>query len=178
MADYTTKFAIWIPLYTEDEKVWWKDADIIYIPALWGGEAPEDRDDAKKFFDKHSELWSNYEGTDVCDIYFFDDPRFPHGIAAITDDAGCASIEGTAMLIQAYLKDLEIGKPVAFMWGEDCDRHRPDGFGGGACLVTRDEIRIQSAHGLIDDWVKELTIPTTVNYHDAAPYGIGTPTEE
>lgn len=174
MTDYYTKTAIWMPLHAEAELLWWKRADLVHVPMLWGGEFPDDNAEGKEFFARHPELWSTFEGETICEIYFRDDDRFPHGVVSITDDGGCASIDGIAHLIQAFLKDLDIKKPVAFMWAEDCERHRPDGFGGGACYVSPTEIRIQSAYGIIDDWMKADQVPLTQNYHDTTPYGIGT----
>lgn len=173
MPDYYTKFAVWIPLYTEAEVLWWKRAELVHVPMLWGGEDHDDSVEGKEFFLKHRSIWENFEGETICEIYTRDDARFPHGLVCITDDSGSGNIDGTAHLIQAYLKDFDTKKPVAFMWGEDCDRHRPDGFGGGACYVSQDEIRIESAFAIVERWMQEDKVPLTVNYHDSAPYGVG-----
>lgn len=174
MTEYYTQFCICIPLRTEAEKAWWTDADLIYVPALWGSSldvGEQEKSDA--FFEKYPDIWGNHEGSTLCEISLEKNSRFPFGAVYVTDDAGCGNIDGVGSLIQAFLKDCDISKPAAFQWSDHCDRHRPDGFGGGVCFVTRETVELHSTYGLIEDWVTKLTIPTTVNYHDEAPYGIG-----
>ncbi len=174
MTDYYTKFCICIPLRTEAEKAWWTDAELIYVPALWGSSLDDvEQKKSDTFFEKYPYIWNNHEGSTLCEISLEKDSRFPFGAVYVSDDGGSGDIDGVGSMIQAFLKDCDISKPVAFQWGEDCSRHCPDGFGGGVCFVTRENVELHSTYGLIEDWVTKLTIPLTVNYHDQAPYGIG-----
>jgi len=44
-----------------------------------------------------------------------------------------------ADIAQALLDELEIDRPFAFSWSYTCSKPRIDGFGGGACVLRRDE---------------------------------------
>lgn len=167
MADYYTKLCIKFPAKTQEERLWWMRADLIILQAVFDEDATNEV--AAEFFKLYPYLWEQYAGETICDIELdeLEDAIY------ITDYAGHANIDGIGHLIQAYLKDFGLEEPVAFSWAEVCTSHRSDGFGGGVCFVTKDEVKIQSTFGLIEDWVTSLKIPTTANLYDTTPYGIG-----
>lgn len=42
--------------------------------------------------------------------------------------------------IQKYLSDFQPEAAVELYWADTCSKPRPDGFSGGACLITAEEI--------------------------------------
>lgn len=60
----------------------------------------------------------------------------------------CPEIEALAVLLQ---DKLSLNLPVTFtyMWG--CSKLRVDEFGGGACVITKDEIKIKTTNDLIQE---------------------------
>jgi hypothetical protein len=74
------------------------------------------------------------------------------------DDAGCTfyaeweakslilwhdeygRVDHAAEFIQKMMQAGHVAEPVTVQWAETCDRARPDNFGGGAVLVTKDKL--------------------------------------
>jgi hypothetical protein len=180
MADYYTKLCIKIPLDTAAEVRWWVAVGAAVLPALLDKRDPESDPFVKDFVEKYPKLFELYPEESICNIRFIEEStEEKERFSVIIMDVGMhANIDGIAHILQAYLKEFDCTKPFAFSWSESCDRYRPDGFGGGVCFVTRDEITIQSTFGLIEDWVQKFCVETTANLYDTTPYGIGCVKEE
>jgi hypothetical protein len=59
--------------------------------------------------------------------------------AHVWDDGGNANVEGVVKLVQEYMIEFKVEKPIYLMAAYTCDRPRTDEFGGCGCVVTRDE---------------------------------------
>jgi hypothetical protein len=59
----------------------------------------------------------------------------------IHEDCGYADIHALALLIQRLLPS---ALPIGFEWSLDCSKPRLDAYGGGWCLITKDQIRFEN----------------------------------
>lgn len=60
-------------------------------------------------------------------------------------------ITALAMALQKWLQHTNSTLPVYFTWADTCSKPLPNEFGGGACVVTVDDINVMST-GL---WLRE-----------------------
>ena len=69
----------------------------------------------------------------------------------ITDDDGSPSLEFVADFLQYVLRTHDPTGHVVFEWSNDCSKPAEGAFGGGACLVTVDEIVFRSTSRVADE---------------------------
>jgi len=72
------------------------------------------------------------------------------------DEEGTGNTDHVSGFLQAYLKKFNIEEPVAFEFAFTCSKPRLDEFGGGAVVVTKDEIHWMSTNSWILDKLQEL----------------------
>jgi hypothetical protein len=67
----------------------------------------------------------------------------------ISSADGLGNTEYAATLAQSYLQHIASNAVIAFTWSLTCSPPRPDGFGGGAAMVTRDRVELFDTRTLI-----------------------------
>lgn len=102
----------------------------------------EGTEDRKQFFD---EMFGegNYD-------YPYITFRYNDGKLLLSSDS--PDLEVTARLLQHFLREEKDDRAITFQWAETCDKDRTDAFGGGACHLTRSEIKWMSSH----DWLSQF----------------------
>lgn len=60
------------------------------------------------------------------------------GVLYLTDDAGDVSPDLVALWLRIYLRFFGKDETLTFEYSTRCDHHRPDSFGGGFGIVTKD----------------------------------------
>jgi len=65
------------------------------------------------------------------------DIRVVDSVAYFTAEES-GDVEGTAQIVELFLKKFRKKDHVIFEWAETCSKPRPDQFGGGAAIVTAD----------------------------------------
>lgn len=70
------------------------------------------------------------------------------------DESG--NVDNVGAFVSHLLKKLPDNKRVVFEWACDCSRPVLDGYGGGACVVTKDQIKILGTGDLIQKMLNEL----------------------
>ena len=71
-----------------------------------------------------------------------------------TDEYG--DVDALSKYVQAFLKKHRTEGYYIMGWADTCDKSRPNGFGGGAVLVTTREISFINSYTWIDEQVKKL----------------------
>lgn len=71
-----------------------------------------------------------------------------HGLWVYADEFG--DVEYAAQLTQVLIKKFDLN-PVGFQWAETCSKPQVDSFGGGACVVSKDEIAIKTTYEMMVD---------------------------
>jgi len=72
------------------------------------------------------------------------------GLWVHSDSGG---VDAACVFIQHLLQKFNLTLRVGFEWSHDCSKPRPDAFGGGAALISKEEIKIMST----GDWLAEQT---------------------
>ena len=67
------------------------------------------------------------------------------------------AVETTAEFVQRFIQKLRPGHIFAFEWANTCSRPIINSFGGGACVVTEDEIYWNSTSCWVSEKNKELS---------------------
>lgn len=65
-------------------------------------------------------------------------------------------LEYVSQLIKDVMEKFDVDRPVAFQWSDGSSKPLVGAFGGGACVITKDEIRTQASTGFIHDTLKEI----------------------
>jgi hypothetical protein len=77
---------------------------------------------------------------------------------------GLGNAEYAAVLTQSYLRHIASDVVIAFAWSFTCSPPRPDGFGGGAAMVTRDRVDLFDTRTLIAEAIERERVRTnTIN---------------
>jgi len=76
-----------------------------------------------------------------------------------SEDGG--GLEAAAQLVQSLLVRFDIAEPVILEWADTCSRPRPDAFGGGAMVITRDRILSMSTRQMAERMLNEVSPPVT-----------------
>ena len=64
---------------------------------------------------------------------------------------GDANLDSLLPMLQATLVKFDLAEPLTLQWSYDCSKPRLDAYGGGAAIVTKDEIKqMHTAH-----WIEE-----------------------
>lgn len=67
----------------------------------------------------------------------------------------CPDLDEVIDFIQTYLRECHPTGVVTIEWANSCSQMRPDGFGGGAAVVTAVEVQTITTH----EWIaQKLTI--------------------
>ena len=83
-----------------------------------------------------------------------------HGIILFSDESG--NVEAVSLFLTEYLTAFsEIPDGIGFEWSGTCSKMRPDAFGGGACLVTRNGERYIDTSSWLSDEINELAGKST-----------------
>lgn len=158
MSDYGTLGAVLLWVKEEPQLAWWKNVHSQVLPVLeaWAGDdSPKPTGFAAEFKSKYMECWHVLDGAvDLAMVLSTPHPQKGTAVQISNPTWRSFNIDGVAHLLQAYLKEFDIGEPVAFSWSEVCDYADPSGFGGGCVIVTRKEIVIQSTQGWLDEWLE------------------------
>ena len=62
-------------------------------------------------------------------------------------------VDSVCALLQHLLQKFDLPDPVTFEWSHDCSKPRTDAYGGGAAIVTAQEIKTMST----SRWLQEQT---------------------
>lgn len=117
MADYYTLFSFVVAL----------DGDTAWVDELWPL-----LDSANSDTEPDHPIFGSEGVFGLPDVQPSDDGLWFH------DDVGCSDIDTTIAIVQWVLDHPGTPATVEFSWAETCSRPRPDSFGGGAALVSRD----------------------------------------
>jgi hypothetical protein len=74
---------------------------------------------------------------------------------------GLGNAEYAAALTQSYLRHIASDAVIAFPWSLTCSPPRPDGFGGGAAIVTRDRVALFDTRTFIAKAIGQLGVCQT-----------------
>lgn len=131
MADYYTTYSFAIPDLVGLEPTWWK----LLGEYIEGSNEGEDMSDP---------VYADFAN-------LFDDPQYisltfaveanpgkPASLWVYTEESG--SPEDAAAAVQAFLAKFRPAEILGFEWANTCSKPRLDSFGGGAALVTADEV--------------------------------------
>ena len=73
-------------------------------------------------------------------------------VALTSEETG--SVEMTATLIREVLAKFDIDQPVCFEYALTASRSVYDAFGGGAVLITKDEIEVLDSHSWLNEQLR------------------------
>ncbi len=139
MADYFTKFSVILSLPDEAAQTYALDLAQQARAGQQGDELPEG-------FPK--------ELADIIEDWNFeteaDSPAKEHGVWLHSDYGG---VEAVCAFIQHLLLKFDPQRRVTFEWSHDCSKPRIDAYGGGAALITAQEIKTMST----SQWLAEQT---------------------
>lgn len=127
MANYYTKFSVVLKLPNEAAQAYALDLAHQASQTKQGGERPANF--PPELADS-IEDW-NFE-TDA------DSPAEGHGIWLHSEEGG---VDALCALLQHLLRKFDPQGRVAFEWSHDCSKPRVDAYGGGAAVITAQEIR-------------------------------------
>ena len=68
-------------------------------------------------------------------------------------------IDAVCAFIQYLLERFNPDGPVCVEWSNDCSKPRTDAYGGGAALITSEEIRIITTREWLDQQIASLPQP-------------------
>lgn len=140
MADYFTNFSLIVPLPDE--------AAVQYALDL-----------AEQAFHIHmgDEMPDNFPASlrDVIEDWQFDtdsnEPSNGRGLWLHSSDGG---IDAVCAFIQHLLQKFDPAGRVSFEWSHDCSKPRVDAFGGGAAIITAEEIKSTCTN----QWLQEQAV--------------------
>ena len=81
-----------------------------------------------------------------------DSPASGHGLWLHSDNGG---VDALCAFLQHLLQKFDPNGRVTFEWSHDCSKPRLDAYGGGAAIVTAQEIKTMST----GQWLAEHTTP-------------------
>lgn len=90
------------------------------------------------------------EGMDLgIDCRFDED----HGVLGFWDNDGSPNLWAFAQCLQRLFPDK---LPMGFVYSNDCDRHRPSGFGGGLFAIGADDIIHRTLDRILEEELAQL----------------------
>lgn len=81
-----------------------------------------------------------------------DGPAAEHGLWLHSDNGG---VDALCAFLQHLLQKFDPNGRVTFEWSHDCSKPRLDAYGGGAAIVTAQEIKTMNT----SQWLAEHTTP-------------------
>ncbi len=141
------QFSEQLVLKNHEEKVWFER----YMAA--SSSDSEGWDDEAKPVSEEAKFWHEILGDDDFACFEWELEEEPLHIWFHADEAG--SPNQVAELVKRFFKEMRPeGKDgFAISWSETCSKMRAGEFGGGACLITKDEIHYLNTW----QWLEELT---------------------
>ena len=139
MADYFTHFSLVVPLPSET-------AQEYALELHHQAEQTHQGDELSKDFPKELE-------TELEDWQFetdADSPAEDHGLWLHSENGG---MDAACAFIQHLLQKFDPTGRVTFEWSHDCSKPRTDAYGGGAAVITAQEIKTMST----GQWLAEQT---------------------
>ena len=123
MADYYTNFSVVLPLTKQQQAYAFEIAKQVEEHRLQDQELPTD---FPKVLSDELENWA------------FETEITEKGLWLHSQSGGQ---DAACVFIQHLLQRFKFAEGVKFEWSHDCSKPRTDAFGGGAALVTKDEIK-------------------------------------
>ena len=137
MADYFTNFSLLVPLPDEAAQKYALDLASAASSAQMGDEPADDLPDSIK---------------EVIEDWQFDiEADQSSGGLGLWLHSQYGGIDAACAFIQHLLQKFNPQGCVTFEWSNDCSKPRVDAFGGGAAIVTAQEIKTISTWG----WLQE-----------------------
>lgn len=137
MADYFTNFSLLLPLPDEAAQ---KYALELSSAASSAQQGDEPTDNLPASFAEVIEDWQ-----------FDTEADQSSGGRGLWLHSDCGGIDAVCAFIQHLLRKFDPQRCVTFEWSHDCSKPRVDAFGGGAAIVTAQEIKTLSTWG----WLQE-----------------------
>jgi hypothetical protein len=137
MADYFTNFSLVICLTNDTEQEYALDLAHKASLAQQGDELP---DDFPKTLVDAIEDWQ-FETV-------ADDSGTKHGLWLHSIYGG---VDAVCLFIQHLLQKFDPTAHVTFEWSHDCSKPRVDAYGGGAALITAQEIKTMSTAAWLNE---------------------------
>jgi hypothetical protein len=78
------------------------------------------------------------DDTDI-NFMFAEFTRINRKSLLINDDAGEGNVNPVCIFIQTVLEKFQLDDVVGFSWSGTCSKPDPEGFGGGAVVITRND---------------------------------------
>lgn len=127
MADYFTNFSFIVPLPTAEAQKYALDLAQQAANAKSGDEMP---DNIPAFIQQESEDW-----------HFSTEAEHETGGWGLWLHSTNGGIDAVCTFIQHLLKKFAPEGKVTFEWSNDCTKPRLDAYGGGAAIITAEEIK-------------------------------------
>ena len=137
MADYFTNFSLLVPLPDEAAQKYALDLASAASSAQMGDEPSDDLPESIR---DEIENWQ-----------FDTQPDSSPGSRGLWLHSDCGGIDAVCAFIQHLLRKFDPQGCVTFEWSHDCSKPRVDAFGGGAAIITAQEIKTMSTWG----WLQE-----------------------
>lgn len=98
-----------------------------------------------------------YLGGDLLDfaVDFLPLPATKQVEVWVHDTGEWANVDQIAAVLQALLVKFPGLQPIGFTWADTCSKPRIDEFGGGAVLISRDRVQIETTHDLLNRMNRE-----------------------
>ena len=136
MADYYTNFSFYLPLPDPAQKEHALNlAQIATVHRFENEQLPADFPQPLQ---------------DVLEEWNFELEEGEDGLWIHSDSGG---VDAVCAFIQHLLQKFNLPLRIGFEWSHDCSKPRTDAFGGGAALISAQEIKIMST----GDWLVEQT---------------------
>ena len=139
MADYFTNFSLVLNLGSETEQAYALDLAHKAGLARMGDELTDD------FPKALLEMIEDWQFETVAD-----DPAKGHGLWLHSMYGG---VDAVCAFIQHLLQKFDPQGKVSFEWSHDCSKPRVDAYGGGAALITAQEIKTMSTAAWLNEQI-------------------------
>ncbi len=139
MADYYTNFSLVLKLANETEQAYALDLAHKASLAQQGDELPADfpKELVDMIEDWHFEMEADNSGT-------------THGLWLHSMYGG---VDAACAVIQHLLQKFDPKSYVTFEWSHDCSKPRVDAYGGGAAIITAQEIKSMSTAAWLNEQI-------------------------
>lgn len=145
MADYFENMCIGIPLeepLREEKLAWWKTVEEML-------NRPYDDEEVQTFLESLGVPPEALECT-IMQI------EVGNSGVYLCDDGGVLQTDGVAAILQAYLGTFDPDGVICAEIAFTCSKHRVDGFGGCAMVVTATDVRFKTLNKAVDELMAEL----------------------
>ena len=68
-------------------------------------------------------------------------------------------IDAVCAFVQHLIQKFQILGPIAFEWSFDCSKPRTDAYGGGAAIITAQEIKCMTTSDWVADQTRQFALP-------------------